>query len=40
MAVVSLDFVVFIIGVFVIVLFDIAHCRNMHNIAPHGATAA
>ena len=39
MAVVSLDFDVIIIGVFVMVLFVIAHCRNMHNIAPHGATA-
>ena len=25
---------------FIIVVFVIAHCRNMHNIAPHGATAA
>ena len=26
--------------VFVMVVFVIAHCRNMHNIAPHGVTAA
>ena len=26
--------------VFVIVIFVIAHCRNMQNIVPHGATAA
>ena len=38
--VVSLDFVVFIVVGFVMVIFVIAHCRNMHNIAPHGATAA
>ena len=25
---------------FIIVVFVIAYCRNMHNIAPHGATAA
>ena len=38
--VVSLDFVVFIIVFFLMVIFVIAHCRNMHNIASHGATAA
>ena len=26
--------------VFVIVIFVIAHCHNMQNIVPHGATAA
>ena len=26
--------------VFVMVVFVIAHCRNMHDIAPHGVTAA
>ena len=25
---------------FIKVVFVIAHCRNMHNIAPHGVTAA
>ena len=29
-----------ILVVFIVVVFVIAHCRNMHNIAPHGATAA
>ena len=24
----------------VVVVFIIAHCHNVHNIAPHGATAA
>ena len=38
--VVSLVVVVFNIVLFVMVVFIIAHCRNMHNIAPHGATAA
>ena len=33
---VSLIMVVF----FLIVVFVIAHCRNLHNIAPHRATAA
>ena len=32
--------VVFVMVVFVMVVFVIAHCRNNHNIAPHGATAA
>ena len=32
--------VVFVMVVFVMVVFVIVHCRNMHNIAPHGATAA
>ena len=26
--------------VFIIVIFFIVHCRNMHDIAPHGAAAA
>ena len=26
--------------VFVMVVFVITHCRNMHDIAPHGVTAA
>ena len=30
----------FIIVLFVMVVFVIAQCRNMHDIAPHGATAA
>ena len=38
--IVSLFLVVFIIVFFVMLVFVIAHCRNMHNIAPHGATAA
>ena len=29
-----------IVVIFFIVVFVIVHCRNMHNIAPHGATAA
>ena len=29
-----------VVVVFIIVLFVIAHCRTMHDIAPHGATAA
>ena len=24
----------------VMVVFDIAHCRNLHSISPHGATDA
>ena len=36
----SLIVVIFIIVVFVMVVFVIVHCRNMQNIAPHGATAA
>ena len=36
----SLVVVVFIKVLFVMVVFVIVHCRNMHNIAPHGATAA
>ena len=31
---------VFIKVLFVMVVFVIVHYRNMHNIAPHGATAA
>ena len=38
--IVSLVLVVFIIVVFVMGVVVIAYCRNMHNIAPHGATAA
>ena len=38
--VVSLVQVVFIIVVFAMVVFVIAHCRNMHDTAPHGVTAA
>ena len=37
---VSLVMVVFFRVFFVMVVFVIAHCRNMHNIAPHEATAA
>ena len=37
---VSLVIVVFITVVFVMFIFVIAHCHNMHNIAPHGTTAA
>ena len=29
-----------VLVVFIIVVFVIAQCRNMHVIAPHGATAA
>ena len=29
-----------VVVVFIIVVFIIAHCRTMHDIAPHGATAA
>ena len=29
-----------VLVVFIIVVFVIAQCRNMHDIAPHGATAA
>ena len=36
--VVSLFVVVFIIVLFVMVVFGIAHCRNMHNFAPHGSS--
>ena len=32
--------VFFVMFFFVLVVFVIVHCRNMHNIAPHGATAA
>ena len=38
--VLSLVVVVFIKVLFVMVVFVIVHCRNMHNITPHGATAA
>ena len=38
--VLGLVLVVFIIVLFVMVVFVIAQCRNMHDIAPHGATAA
>ena len=36
----TLVLVVFIIVIFVMVVFVIVHCRNMHDIASHGATAA
>ena len=29
-----------VVVVFITVVFVIAHCLNMHNIAPHGSTAA
>jgi len=29
-----------VLVVFIIVVFVIAQCRNMHHIAPHGTTAA
>ena len=29
-----------VLVVFIIVIFVIAQCRNMHDIASHGATAA
>ena len=38
--VLSLVVVVFIKVLFVMVVFVIVHCRNMHDIASHGATAA
>ena len=38
--VLGLVLVVFIIVLFVKVVFVIAQCRNMHDIAPHGPTAA
>ena len=38
--VLSLIVVVLIEVLFVMVVFVIVHCCNMHNIAPHGATAA
>ena len=38
--VVSLFVVVFIIVFFVMVIFVIAHCRNRHDISPHGVTGA
>ena len=38
--VLGLVLVVFIIVLFVMVVFVIALCCNMHDIAPHGATAA
>ena len=38
--VVSLIAVIFIIVLFLMVVYAISHCRNMHNIAPHGATDA
>ena len=38
--VLSLVVVVFTKVLFVMVVFIIVHCRNMHNIAPHVATAA
>ena len=31
---------VLILVVFVMVVFVIVHCRNTHDIAPHGVTAA
>ena len=33
-------FVSIVLVDFIIVVFIIAHCRNMHNTAPHGVTAA
>ena len=38
--VLGLVLVVFILVLFVMVVFVIEHCRNMHDIAPHGVTAA
>ena len=38
--IISLVVVIFIIAVFIMIFFVIVHCRNMHDIAPHGATAA
>ena len=38
--IISFVVVVFIIAVFIMIFFVIVHCRNMHDIAPHGATAA
>ena len=38
--VLSLVVVVFIKVLFVTVVFFIVHCRNMHDIVPHGAAAA
>ena len=38
--IISLVVVVFIIAVFIMIFFVIVHCRNMHDIAPHGAIAA
>ena len=38
--IVTLVFVIFNIVVFDMVAFVVVHCRNMHNIAPHGATVA
>ena len=35
-----MEFLSPVVVVFIIVLFVIAHCRTMHNIAPHGATAS
>ena len=36
----SLVGVVFLIDIFVMVVFVIAHCHNMQNNVPHGVTAA
>ena len=38
--VVIFNIVVFVMVIFVLVVFGIAHCRNTHEIASHGATAA
>ena len=38
--VVRITVVVFVIVVFDMVVIVNAHCRNMHDVAPHGATAA
>ena len=38
--VLGLVLVVFVIVLFVMVVFVIVQCRNMHDIAPHGATTA
>ena len=38
--IISLVLVIFNILFFVMVVFVIAHCRNMHRIAPYRATAA
>ena len=38
--VVSLVVLIFFYICFCMVVFVFAHCRNVHNIAPHGATAA
>ena len=37
---IEVSLVVFFRVFFVVVIFVIAHCRNLHNIAPRRATAA